>query len=253
MKNLFKRSGNVSSAPTSSGQTIAAALAKATSNTVQPLQQQEMLFLLGASVREPPAMAAAWLDRIISVGKQAEAVLKMLTVLHRLQARVPPQEPPHHRTTAPPLHSLELRTRRSSAQLHSPDFASTLLSSSAHGQTFHAALHELDGRFRDLGKGSRPTSIKTYVVYLRHRLQAPQFVLVAAASAPGTSPQRRQPLGGLHLQLSEWEKIFDLSRRLRGDRRDAADAGADGAAAARRQRRLHRPQRRHVQLARGAL
>ena len=204
MKNLFKRSGNVASAPTSSGQTIAAALAKATSNTVQPLQQQEMLFLLGASVREPPAMAAAWLDRIISVGKQAEAVLKMLTVLHRLQARVPPQEPPHHCTT-PAL--AELRTRRSSAQLHSPDFASTLLSSSAHGQTFHAALHELDGRFRDLGKGSRPTSIKTYVIYLRHRLQAPQFVLIAAASAPGTSPQRRQPLGGLHLELSAWERI----------------------------------------------
>ena len=42
MKNLFKRSGNVASAPTSSGQTIATALAKATSNTVQPLQQQEL-------------------------------------------------------------------------------------------------------------------------------------------------------------------------------------------------------------------
>ena len=127
MKNLFKRSGNVASAPTSSGQTIATALAKATSNTVQPLQQQEMLFLLGASVREPPAMAAAWLDRIISLGKQAEAVLKMLTVLHRLQARVPaPRATPplHHpcttsapplyhlRTTpASPLHLLELRTR----------------------------------------------------------------------------------------------------------------------------------------------
>ena len=129
MKNLFKRSGNVASAPTSSGQTIATALAKATSNTVQPLQQQEMLFLLGASVREPPAMAAAWLDRIISLGKQAEAVLKMLTVLHRLQARVPAPKatstpPLHHpcttsapplyhlRTTpASPLHSLELRTR----------------------------------------------------------------------------------------------------------------------------------------------
>lgn len=127
MKNLFKRSGNVASAPTSSGQTIATALAKATSNTVQPLQQQEMLFLLGASVREPPAMAAAWLDRIISLGKQAEAVLKMLTVLHRLQARVPAptSAPPlHHpcttsapplyhlRTTpASPLHLLELRTR----------------------------------------------------------------------------------------------------------------------------------------------
>lgn len=96
MKNLFKRSANVpfqSSAPTSSGQTIATALAKATSNTVQPLQQQEMLFLLGASVREPPAMAAAWLDRIISVGKQAEAVLKMLTVLHRLQALRPHTTP----------------------------------------------------------------------------------------------------------------------------------------------------------------
>ena len=212
MKNLFKRSGNVASAPTSSGQTIATALAKATSNTVQPLQQQEMLFLLGASVREPPAMAAAWLDRIISLGKQAEAVLKMLTVLHRLQARVPAPRatPPLHHpciTPAPPVHSLELRTRRSSAQLHSPDFASTLLSSSAHGQTFHAALHELDGRFRDLGKGSRPTSIKTYVIYLRHRLQAPQFVLIAAASVPGTSPQRRQPLGGLHLELSAWERI----------------------------------------------
>ena len=111
MKNLFKRSGNVASAPTSSGQTIATALAKATSNTVQPLQQQEMLFLLGASVREPPAMAAAWLDRIISLGKQAEAVLKMLTVLHRLQARVPAPKatstPPLHHpctTSAPPLH-----------------------------------------------------------------------------------------------------------------------------------------------------
>jgi hypothetical protein len=91
MKNLqavFKRStAAASSAPIgSSGQTIATALAKATSNTTQPLQQQEMLFLLGASVREPPAMAAAWLDRIISLGKQAEAVLKMLTILHRLQA-----------------------------------------------------------------------------------------------------------------------------------------------------------------------
>eukprot|EP00964_Phaeocystis_antarctica_P135551 scaffold99903_cov58-Phaeocystis_antarctica.AAC.7 len=106
-----------------------------------------------------------------------------------------------HTTPAPPLH--HLRT----TPLHSPDFASTLLSSSAHGQTFHAALHELDGRFRDLGKGSRPTSIKTYVIYLRHRLQAPQFVLIAAASAPGTSPQRRQPLGGLHLELSAWERI----------------------------------------------
>ena len=103
MKNLFKRSGNAPSAPTSSGQTIAAALAKATSNTVQPLQQQEMLFLLGASVREPPAMAAAWLDRIISIGKQAEAVLKMLTVLHRLQACIPPQEPAA--PTTPPLHT----------------------------------------------------------------------------------------------------------------------------------------------------
>ena len=207
MKNLFKRSGNGPSAPTSSGQTIAAALAKATSNTVQPLQQQDVLFLLGASVREPPAMAAAWLDRIISIGKQAEAVLKMLTVLHRLQACIPPQEPPPHR----PRTLAELRTRRSSAQLHSPDFASTLLSSSAHGQTFHAALEELDGRFRDLGKGSRPTSIKVYVVYLRHRLQAPQFVLIGAASAPGTTPQRRQPLGGLLQELREWEKIFDLS------------------------------------------
>ena len=96
MKNLqavFKRSSAAaSSAPIgSSGQTIATALAKATSNTTQPLQQQEMLFLLGASVREPPAMAAAWLDRIISLGKQAEAVLKMLTILHRLQLSKTPR------------------------------------------------------------------------------------------------------------------------------------------------------------------
>ena len=91
MKNLqavFKRgttAGGSSASTGSSGQTIATALSKATANTMQPLQQQEMLFLLGASVREPPAMAAAWLDRIISIGKQAEACLKMLTILHRLQ------------------------------------------------------------------------------------------------------------------------------------------------------------------------
>ena len=36
-------------------------------------------------------------------------------------------------------------------------------------------------------------------------------MLIAAAAAPGTTPQRRQPLGGLLQELREWEKIFDLS------------------------------------------
>ena len=39
-------------------------------------------------VREPPAMAAAWAERMVTIcrGRQPEAALKMLTVLHRLQA-----------------------------------------------------------------------------------------------------------------------------------------------------------------------
>ena len=36
-------------------------------------------------------------------------------------------------------------------------------------------------------------------------------MLIGAAAAPGTTPQRRQPLGGLLEELREWEKIFDLS------------------------------------------
>ena len=98
-----------------------------------------------------------------------------------------------------------------SLQLHSPDFAATLLSSSAHGQTFQVALEQLDGRFKDTGKGSRGASIKAYLLYLRHRMQAPQWVCVAAASAPGTSPQRRLALAELHEQLAEWERVFDLA------------------------------------------
>ena len=91
MKGFFKKTtaAVTSSSSGSGGNTIPSALAKATANSTQPLQQQEMLFLLGASVREPPSMAAAWMERLMSVGQQAEACLKMLTVLHRLQARGP--------------------------------------------------------------------------------------------------------------------------------------------------------------------
>ena len=98
MKGFFKKTTaavTLNSSSASGGNTIPSALAKATANSTQPLQQQEMLFLLGASVREPPSMAAAWMERLMSVGQQAEACLKMLTVLHRLQARAPLCSPAH--------------------------------------------------------------------------------------------------------------------------------------------------------------
>ena len=66
MKGFFKKTTaavTLNSSSASGGNTIPSALAKATANSTQPLQQQEMLFLLGASVREPPSMAAAWMER----------------------------------------------------------------------------------------------------------------------------------------------------------------------------------------------
>ena len=47
MQKFFKKTSQAVSAPGGGG-TIASALSKATANTTQPLQQQEMLFLLGA-------------------------------------------------------------------------------------------------------------------------------------------------------------------------------------------------------------
>ena len=71
---------------------------------------------------------------------------------------------------ATPLECVPTAHALAVAQLHSPEFSATLLSSSAHGKTFEAALDELDDRFKG-NAGSRAASIKAYLVYLRHRLQ----------------------------------------------------------------------------------
>ena len=90
---------------------------------------------------------------------------------------------------------------RPASQLHSPEFASTLLYSSANGKTFMAALDDLESRFPKAGPGSRAATIKAYLKYLRHRLQAPQWVCVASAPAPGCSAQRRMPLAEVQQQV----------------------------------------------------
>ena len=184
MRSLFKKNDGSSSAASilpSSSNPLMAALAKATPNTNAPLQQQDMLFLLGASVREAPAMAACWAERLRSVGKQADAMLKMLTVLHRMQ-------------------------------LHSPAFAATLLSSSVHGKSLEAQLDELEGHYRG---GGRNAFIRGYLGYLRLRLQAPEWAAAAAtaAAAPGSggSAQRRLALPQALGQLPEWQNLFDAA------------------------------------------
>jgi len=186
MRGLFSKtnasSGSASSLPRpGGGGTLASALAKATPNTNAPLQQSELLFLLGASVREAPAMAACWAERLRSVGKQADAMLKMLTVLHRMQ-------------------------------LHSPAFAATLLSSSVHGKSLEAQLDELEGHYRG---GGRNAFIRGYLGYLRLRLQAPEWAAAAAtaAAAPGSggSAQRRLALPQALGQLPEWQNLFDAA------------------------------------------
>ena len=74
-----------------------------------------------------------------------------------------------------------------------------------------AALDDLESRFPKAGPGSRAATIKAYLKYLRCRLQAPQWVCVATAPAPGCSAQRRMPLSEVQQQVPEWEKIFDLA------------------------------------------
>ena len=98
---------------------LGSALARATPNSTQPLNPQEVLYLMGAAAREPPAMAAAWAERMMSLGREAEASLKMLTLLHKLQ-------------------------------LHSPQFIATLLGSSFHGHSFADVLKELWTRLRQM-------------------------------------------------------------------------------------------------------
>eukprot|EP00965_Chrysotila_dentata_P089941 2968979-Pleurochrysis_carterae.AAC.2 len=64
---LFSRSTS-----SSSSTSLAAALSRATANTPTPLAQQEMLYLMGAAAREPPALVAAWAERMFALGKQPE-------------------------------------------------------------------------------------------------------------------------------------------------------------------------------------
>ena len=161
MRSLFKKSDGTSSGAASilpsSSSPLMAALSEGDAPNTKPLQQQDMLFLLGASVREAPAMAACWAERLRSVGKQADAMLKMLTVLHRMQ-------------------------------LHSPAFAATLLSSSVHGKSLEAQLDELEGHYRG---GGRNAFIRGYLGYGRLRLQAPEWA--AAAATRGGGARLRRP------------------------------------------------------------
>jgi len=136
-------------------QTLAVALRAATANTPAPLQSQELLYLMGAAVREPPALAMAWAERIVELGRQADASLKMLTVLHRLQ-------------------------------LHTPAFTRILLGSSVHGKPFDAALAELSQRFASVSAAARGPFIRAYLAYLRLRMAAPPWV---SAAADGGSQQ----------------------------------------------------------------
>ena len=123
-------------------------------------------------------MAACWAERLRSVGKQADAMLKMLTVLHRMQ-------------------------------LHSPAFAATLLSSSVHGKSLEAQLDELEGHYRG---GGRNAFIRGYLGYLRLRLQA----RVGGGGGGGGGARLRRlgsaasPAAAMG-QLPEWQNLFDAA------------------------------------------
>merc|ERR1719424_1546825 len=105
---------------------------------------------MGAAAREPPALALAWAVRIGELGRQADAVLKMLTILHRLQ-------------------------------LHSPAFAATLLSSTVDRQPFVARLAELATRFASVSAAARGPFIRAYLAYLQLRIEAPPWIHDLAA------------------------------------------------------------------------
>lgn len=175
----------------SGSQAVATALRSATANTPAPLQPQELLYLMGAAVREPPLLAMLWAERTIELGRQADATLKMLTVLHRLQ-------------------------------LHSPAFTATLLGSSIHSKPFDTALSELSQRFGSVSAAARGPFIRAYLAYLRHRMQTPAWAAPPAAGGggggvgdgalavrAGHSLQRRMGLEELLQELPQWEALFD--------------------------------------------
>jgi uncharacterized membrane protein YgcG len=190
----------------SGSQAVATALRTATANTPAPLQPQELLFLMGAAVREPPVLAMLWAERTTELGKQADAILKMLTVLHRLQ-------------------------------LHSPAFTATLLGSSIHSKPFDTALSELSQRFSSVSAAARGPFIRAYLAYLRQRMQAPAWAnngggdnrggrggggggggggagVVgdgALSVRAGHSLQRRMALEELLDELPQWESLFDAA------------------------------------------
>jgi len=163
------------------------ALTKATANTLVPIAPHEMLQLMSMSEREPPAMVAAWCERMDAMGVQPEAALKMLTVLHRLQ-------------------------------LHNPAFAAVLPHSSIHGRPLSDALQELSERLEALGEISRGPFIRAYLHYLRLRMAAPDSVAAlstwareprSADVAAGASSQRLMDLGKVLEEVPRWEGLFD--------------------------------------------
>ena len=143
------------------------------------LNPQEVLYLMGAAAREPPAMAAAWAERMMSLGREAEASLKMLTLLHKLQ-------------------------------LHSPQFIATLLGSSFHGHSFADVLKELWTRLRQMPSSKRGPFICAYLVYLQLRLSSPAYATEHRQTpVAGRTAQRRLELAQLAAQIPTLETLFD--------------------------------------------
>eukprot|EP00967_Tisochrysis_lutea_P029865 scaffold34982_cov27-Tisochrysis_lutea.AAC.7 len=180
---------------TPAGQSVSAALRSATPNTPAPLEPQALLYLMGSALREPPLLAMLWAERIVELGRQADATLKMLTVLHRLQ-------------------------------IHSPAFTATLLGSSVHSKPFDTALGELSQRFGAVSAAGRGPFIRAYLAYLRLRMEAPigggcggesaQSAKIGGgggtlAMHAGLSLQRRMELEELMKQLPTWEALFDAA------------------------------------------